>query len=170
MSLATTVAPAAMPSTSTIPNDSPPSDGAHSTWAPVRRRIFSSSESTPSQRTEGDSGCSRRSDAVGPSPAIHSIGGAIPAFTRVARAQSIKGVEQHLESFPGLVAAEEQHGRPFGGPRLDALEPVDLDTVEQQLVPAAQGAADAVARAASETAHRTANRRASRRVTGRNAV
>src|ERR1035441_2406786 len=64
-----------MASRSTIPNDSPPREGAHSTSAAASLFTFSSSERTPSQCTVGDSGYKRRSHSVsGPLPAIHKIG------------------------------------------------------------------------------------------------
>ena len=51
MSEATTGVPAAKASVSTIPNDSPPSDGAHSTCARVSAARFSSSSTRPSAVT-----------------------------------------------------------------------------------------------------------------------
>ena len=53
---ATVTASAAMASSSTIPNDSPPREGTHTTSAAAILRIFSSSESTPSQRRSSSSG------------------------------------------------------------------------------------------------------------------
>ena len=70
---ATTGVPAAMPSSRTMPKDSPRSAGAQNTRAPGRRRNFSSSSMRPSHSMRWSSPCRARSSPVsGPSPATQS--------------------------------------------------------------------------------------------------
>ena len=74
MSDATTAVLAAIASSSTMPNDSPPSAGAQNTVAARSRRAFSSSEMRPIHSMPGTP--RRRSASVsGPSPATHNTPG-----------------------------------------------------------------------------------------------
>ena len=110
-----------------MPNDSPCSEGAHSTSAPASRDATSSSLSTPSQCTRSDAGCRRRCTSVGRAVAGHPQDGG-PLHRG-------EGVEEHLQALARLVATEEQHGRPaLRVPmRRGQLEAIHVDAVEQHL-------------------------------------
>ena len=156
-----------------MPNDSPPSDGAHRTSAATSRRTFSASGTTPSQMMSGDSGWSRRSASVrGPSPAIQSTGRRAPpsAGHRPSVAEPLEGIEEDGQALAFLVAPEEEDGRPVGRPRVDLPVAVDLDAVEPHLVGPAQRVAMPSTGPTPTPRTRTANRRARWRATGPSTV
>ena len=112
----------------------------------------------PNHLTRSDSGWRRRST---------SLDGTVPRHPQHGWAFHLgEGVEEDAESLPGLVATQEQHGRPaISGSRHSGGEPLDVDAVEQDLVlPPAD--LTAVSRAASDTATRTSMRRPTSRARG----
>ncbi len=114
MSDATTGVPAANASVSTIPNDSPPSDGAHSRSEARRARSFSASSIRPSAVTPSDS------TSIGASSS-----GVIPTIVNSAGtwlAQRLEGAQQHRQALALDGLADERdpqrlarHPRPRRG-------------------------------------------------------
>ena len=127
MSEATTAQPAAMPSSSTMPKDSPCSDGRaqHVRSRQSRRHLLVGEPAQPLHPV-------RRQLP----PALHL--GARPVAGHPQDGgplQPGEGVEQDGQALARLVATEEQdHGTARGVPdRSRRLEPVHLDAVEQDL-------------------------------------
>ena len=90
MSEATTGVPAANASVRTIPNDSPPSDGAHSRSAPRSARSLAASSTRPSAITPWPSSASSGASSSAVSPMTVSSAG-----TSVA--QRLEGAQQHRQ-------------------------------------------------------------------------
>ena len=101
MSDASTAVPAAIASSSTMPNDSWPSAGAQNTVAALSRAAFSSSVIRPSHSTFGRAPVAQR---------LRLGTVARDPEDRVA-VETGPRVEQHAETLARLVPAEEQHGR-----------------------------------------------------------
>ena len=157
-----------MASNRTMPNDSPPSDGAHRTSAATSRRTFSSSVRTPSQCDVGRArdepaqgrrsrGRRRRSTDRRPAPSARTGAGR-------STGHAVERLEQDPQTLALLVATEEQDGRAVGGPR-STSGPVHLHAVEPDLVVPPR-ARSAVARPPRTLRTGRRSRRASRRASG----
>ena len=152
MSEATTAQPAAMPSSRTMPKDSPCSDGRAQHVGPGQpgRHLLVAQHAQPVHPV-------RR----GVAPALHLGGRTLAGHPQDGRPlQHGEGVEQDAQALALLVASEEQHDGPAlcVAMRRRRLEALHVDAVEQHLEVAA-ARAQPVSRAASDTATRICMRR-----------
>ena len=129
---ATRAQPDAMASSSTMPKDSPRTDGEQYTVQPRMRAARSSSLMRPSHSMRPSWPKRWRSSSdCGPSP---------PTQTCTSGGQLRQRGEEHLEALAGLVPAEEEDRGPGRGMRRPLGEPLDLDPVVEELVLPAEGA------------------------------
>ena len=141
-----------MASSSTTPNDSPPQRRGTQDigTAQSRRQLVVVHPPRPGTRSSPRIRAPQRRRSPAPPPPP----------TRSARRSGPdrrEGVEQNTEALALLVAADEQHGRPVGGPGLGRGEPFELHAVAHHLV-VPPSTVRAVARASGDTAQRTSSR------------
>ena len=108
MSDATTGVPAANASVNTIPNDSPPSDGAQRTWARSSAARFSASSARPSAVTPR---VSSSSGARSPSPAPITVRRAGTTSRSASYARSSTGRPLRVTAWPTNAISSGSPGR-----------------------------------------------------------
>ena len=135
-----------------MPNDSPCSDGAHSTSAPTSRAAAAGVV----ERTEPVHG-----GRLGVATPLHLAGGPVAHHPQHGGPlDPCEGIEHDVEALALLVAPDEQDGRAalLVAHRVGRLETRHVHAVEEHLEGATAGASP-VSRAASDTATRTCMRR-----------